>query len=65
MRLRRRKTNGASAKALEDAQLHVREASDRNPEVYELGGQLRRSRERNHFAEQIYRIMSPTSGKGV
>ena len=59
MRLWKRKTNGESAsKALEEANENIAKAQARNPEVYELAGSLRRLRERNHFAEQIYLIMT-------
>lgn len=46
-----------SHKALADAETHVEEAKSRNPEVYTVSGSLRRLREENHFAEQIYLIM--------
>lgn len=60
MRLHRRKkeTNGESAKALEEAHAHVEEAKSREPEVKHLAGRLRQIREENHFAEQIYEIMT-------
>jgi hypothetical protein len=58
MRLRRRKNEGESHKALAEAQHHVELAKSRNPEVYQVAGKLRRMREANHFAEQIYTIMS-------
>jgi hypothetical protein len=58
MRLWGRRTNGESSKALEEALSNVDKAEARNPEVYEVAGSLRRLRERNHFAEQIYIIMT-------
>lgn len=57
MRLHRRKEDGESQKALDEAKEHVKEAAARSPEVYQVAGALKRYRERNHFAEQIAIIM--------
>lgn len=58
MRLwKRKRANGESMRALEEAQSSVKEAASRNPEVYSVAGELRRARDVNHFAEQIYTIM--------
>jgi len=58
MRLWRRKSNnGGSQEALQKAEDAVRTAERRNIEVYEVSGTLRRLRQKNHFAEDIYLVM--------
>lgn len=65
MRLRRRSENDDSHKALKEAQSHIEEVKSRDREVQRVSNSLRKIRERNHFADQIYTIMNAHSeGKG-
>jgi len=52
-----RRTNGESREALRDAEENLARTQARNIEVYEVAGKLKRTRERNHFASDIYTIM--------
>ncbi|WP_455753961.1 DUF7620 family protein [Streptomyces halstedii] len=53
LRRKRRTTPGqqAAADALQQAESHVRDAEERQPEVTLAAARLRAARERNHFAE--------------
>jgi transposase-like protein len=60
---RRKKKNGDSQRALEDATAHVQEVTEKNREVYEVAGQLKRIRQHNHFANQLYTIIGHELGR--
>jgi len=62
MCLRKRKTNGASERAVNEAAQHVRDVKARGPEVTELVSDLREIRRKNHFAEQLYIMMLNKDG---
>jgi len=62
MHLRRRKTDGASERALQDATEHMLEIKARGPEVNELVADMKRIRARNHFAEHLHDLMSKNGG---
>jgi hypothetical protein len=61
----KRKGEDESHRALAESQQHIEEAKNRNPEVYQLAGKLKRSREVNHFAEKLLAIMSNRQGRGA
>lgn len=46
-----------SKKALEDAQLNLREIEDRHEEVIDLTDSLRKIRDADRFSEHIMRLM--------
>lgn len=46
-----------SQQAILDANAKWREAQERDPEVREVSGALKKIRERNHFADQLRTIM--------
>lgn len=45
-----------STKALEQAQLQLRQAQSRWPAIHRIAAQLREMREDNHFAERLAEI---------
>lgn len=61
------KSNGESAKALKDAQNSLRRVNARTEEVRAVAQALKRTRERNHFAEQLQDLLgidNPGRGYG-
>lgn len=65
MRFRRRKNNGLgeAEQALNDAVENLEVVKSRGDEVSSISHALRIMRERNHFGEQLERIIA-TRGKG-
>lgn len=65
-RRRIRKTpEDESHRAVAESKQHVEDAKNRNPEVYQVAGRLKRQREENHFADKLIQIMSGHPGRGL
>lgn len=53
MRIRRKRENGDSKKALEDSKEQLRKVASRDREVNLVANSLKAARQRNHFADQL------------
>ena len=59
----RRRKNGESQKALDSATANVQKVTEKNVEVYKVAGELKRIRQHNHFASQLYTILGHDLGR--